>query len=176
MRLIIELLTRDAGTGDARDDTYYAIARYDGMVVGKAGVGSGTERAAAQEAINSFYARQQAEALWRDQSPIGEPSVVPSTDPVAPAAVSILDRRVETTERGILAFLREAIGMDTKPLLSMTYIDARDAETERTIIPFEIEDKAAPTFPVPTYLKAIDADKDEPRTFRLDRIAKLETV
>lgn len=183
MRLIIELLTRDAGTGDARDDGYVALANYDGELVSKAGVGAGdTHRQAAQEALNSLFSRRAAEAdAARLVSPVAEAFPFTLSSPIAvitePGAGSILDRRVEQSPEGVLRFLREALRSEPTPRLTLHYEDGEGSETVRDIYPSEIRDgRGARGFEEPRYLVAVDCDKDEPRTFRLDRIIQLETA
>lgn len=177
MRLIIELLTRDAHTGDARDDSYIALASYEGDLLSKAGVGAGsTHRQAAQEAINSLFSRRDAEAATNEPFILRDASItLHASHPALAGAGSLLDHRVETEQRNIIAFLRESIAAIPKPHLSMEYRDAQGTETVREIVALEITQTHPPGgFLEDRYLKAIDLDKDEPRTFRLDRITRLE--
>lgn len=173
MSLIIEFMTRPTG-GDWSETV--ALARYSGEPLSKAGVGSGdSDREAAQEAINSYFTRRTTEAeAQRLVSP-----QVPGARPVpATGAQSILGYRVESTPQGVLSFIREAIASEPTPRLTLTYIDAQDAETVRDIYPSEVkeaQETVSRPFSEPFYLVAVDCDKDEPRTFRLDRIVRLES-
>jgi predicted DNA-binding transcriptional regulator YafY len=56
----------------------------------------------------------------------------------------------------------------------MVYVDQGGNRTTRSIIPNKIEDRNRGVAGFPeTYLVAYDLDKDEPRTFRVDRIESL---
>lgn len=174
MRLIIEILTRETRGGD-RDGGYLAICNTSGELLSKAGAGGGqTPREAAQEAINSYYARRAA-----DENRGG--FVIEPAPQLSPTellgAGSILDTRSESDPARVIAFLRECVAIEPRPRLTLTYTNAKDVETTRDIYPSEIkETRGLRGFREEKYLVAVDCDKDEPRTFRLDRIIKVRTA
>lgn len=168
-RLIIEILTREAHTGDGRDDSYVALCNYSGELLSKAGVGAGdTERQAAQEAVNSYFTRRAADEQPSMAFTLSSPVITLGTPAPRPA-------RLATTRQEIAALARDSINKDDSPPLTLVYEDADGDETTREIIALDVEEgRTGLGFREDRYLKAIDVAKDEPRTFRIDRIKSLE--
>lgn len=157
----------------SRGEGHLAIALTAGELLSTAGVGGGdTEREAIQQAVNSYFNRREPTELQ-----LGPPSPLVMAS-AAPGAGSLLGCPARmTTFVGICNLLREALRQDLKPRLTMTYTDAENNTTERDIIPAELKPwRPRAGFEEDRYLVAIDCEKDEPRTFRLDRIKALETT
>jgi predicted DNA-binding transcriptional regulator YafY len=169
MKLTIELLAREA------PNAYVALCKFPDEPLSRAGIGEGsTQRQAAQQSINSYYSRREADANPLFSITFSEPLTEFAIASDKLGARSILDGRRETERAGVLAFLRSAIAADPTPQLSLEYEDADGVVTTRDIYPSSIEERPDPHFMVPVYLKAVDCAKDEPRTFRLDRIRAVE--
>ena len=77
-------------------------------------------------------------------------------------------------EQSIRSMLNEALATDPTPRLKMVYTDRDDNLTTRDIYPSQIEERPGRLGFRQPYLVAVDVEKDEPRTFRLDRIDTLE--
>lgn len=160
MILNLEIIERDAG----EFVTYIALIEKGVDLV--AGRGD-TEREAAAAAINAYFRE-------------------PPTSFIAPALSTPSGGNAETTVwesdnapfydlNGAVRLIEDAISLKQNILLH--YTDARDNSSVRKIEPSRIEERRGTHgFFEATYLIAVDVDKDEPRTFRLDQIKRMEII
>ena len=149
-------------------NSYVAVAHYEGQIIAKGGVGAGgSERSAAQEAINSLFERED-ERSRAVQPLVGQPGVLACTfDENAAAPVTenfglsddifasqSIPRAGSTVEPGVFgkgeyvghAAIREKLAWAiankaTGDQLGITihYTDARNSSTVRNIDPVELK-------------------------------------
>lgn len=142
-------------------------------------VGTGladTQQQAAIAAVNAFFRYERAIRFERE-NPL--PTVTPSTDDdllgvaeelglsedIFAADPPAFTKQIAVSPSDIEDVLHAALDTDPRPSFVMQYTDARENETTREIIPSSITG---------TVLVAIDVAKDEPRTFVISRIGRLE--
>lgn len=156
-----------------RGDGFLAIALREGELLADAGIcGEASERRAAIGAIHSYFNRQERPAAV----------VVHEPHPADESWVTNHEQRpqrggrlVYTDETSITRALREAVTTDGT--FHMVYRDQGGNLTERRITVSKVEDRHRGVAGFPeTYAVAFDLDKDEPRTFRVDRIERLEAI
>lgn len=182
MRLLVHAF-QPGPINDWGDGTWLAIARPESAPISQAGIAEGsTERSAVQGAINAYYTRLDAvrPAVVTVNNTFDAPSrsaVVPSDrEFLRPALRVSWNRNVAVDVPSIRTMLQEAIASDPTPKLAMIYEDRDGNRTSRDIYPSELQNKRGGLGFGQEYLVAVDCDKDEPRTFRLDRIEQLERV
>lgn len=175
MRLVIETYLR------ATDDSsgYLALAVPEGHQLGEAGVcGDESERRAIIGAVHSYFNRQERPVAVTVDKWIVQSDDHPVVDRPATAATdqSTIERvlREAIARRTADATIELADG--TAPQFYMTYVDQGGVQTVRTIIPSRLERRGRESGFPETYLIAYDTAKDEPRTFRVDRIERLEAL
>lgn len=166
----------------ARGESFIALVVPEGQLLSKGSVGGGsTERQAIQEGINAYFTRKDAEEAASRLPLDGPAAPSPFTSPgVVTSGRALLRKNVVITLPNIERLLEQVIAEQdhgdppSTCQLTMQYRDAEDNVTTRTIIPSRISKRPRGLgFPEP-YLIAIDVAKDEPRTFKLDRIERLE--
>jgi hypothetical protein len=150
-----------------RGEGYLALALPLNAPISEAGVGADdSERRALIGAIHSYFNRKE------------RATIAPSVDP-HPADVWLgatvmegsVTRNVAVDQTTIERMLREANRTDLQPRFRITYRDAGDNITHRTIVLNDLEQGSGRFI-----VKAWDEGKDEPRTFLTDRIERLEAA
>ena len=96
--------------------------------------------------------------------------VLSASNPEPQATPPPLARRVAVSLSGIKALLEEAIQKDAT--VEIDYEDAEGNSTTRLILPKSISEPRG--FGRYQYVSTFDLDKNEPRSFRLDRIEQVE--
>jgi hypothetical protein len=180
VRIIIELFERPTADGGwAGDGGYVAVATREGQLVANGGPGAGgSERAAAQEAINSLFKREQ-EREEADHQPLVTPA--PEFQPaVSEAPRGDFGSGTFTGYFAILTALESYLenkATGERPPVFIDYEDANGHVTQnRHIIPTRLDNSQTGGRPFRTgsaKLTAIDVEKDEPRHFIVDRIEVL---
>jgi hypothetical protein len=157
-KLVIETYQRDEGALAIAFDQHFGITQ--------AGVcGDQSERRAIIGAIHSYFNRKENNrpAPVLDEPPFSTPpGYATGRIPCGPVT-----RNVAVDETAITRALREAVEADSSTEFLMDYVDVGGNSTTRRILPVSIDG------PLVT---AIDLSKDAPRTFRFDRIERLEAV
>jgi hypothetical protein len=93
-------------------------------------------------------------------------------DPGEHGNTGIVARRVAVSLDAITELLKDAAAADPSYPVTIDYEDAEGSTTSRAILVNEIERKGWGL----DYVIAFDTTKQEPRTFRLDRIMRAEVV
>lgn len=189
MLLSIDTFRRNSTPSDS---PWVAIICEQGDKIENGRIGMGvTERAAVQSAINGFYASRQTaprvvqpteaertvgpEPLFSATIPRGVRRSSEANEGVAPEHPADAWRRttpIFTTPSGVMMALRNAILQEQAVILH--YVDARGASTRRVIKPYKIEERRPGSGFAENYLIALDVEKDEPRTFRMSNIDRIE--
>jgi hypothetical protein len=198
MRLIIEIFERPVGDGQwSGDSGYVAVATRDGALTATGGPGSGgSVRAAAQEALNSLFKREEEidraskpEPLLDAKAPADDFGL---SDDIFSAQNPEFAPAVSTRLRGdfgsgsfvgyfsIMEALNRYIenkATGERPTIKIDYEDSSGRKTYgREIIPTSLDPGQNAGRPFASHsakLTAIDVDKDEPRHFIVDRIERL---
>lgn len=180
MKLVIE--TFQPHPGEWGDGSWIAIATPDGALLSESGLaGAITERRAVHDAINSYFTRRDdaAEAKAARKTLALDPVNTPNAEwETKPAPAPSLNLLVAVSPAQIKAALQSAVadndGAGPKRTLTMSYEKEDGTPSVRDIIPYALDRKRAGFGHYVDYLDAIDVDVDEPRTFRLDRITRIE--
>lgn len=193
-RLVIESYERAVGDSTG----WLAVAIREGQQFSEAGVcGDPDERRAIIGAVHSYFNRQErpAAVVVHEPHPADEWVTTRSAPPQRPQRCMWAvegecgpqgcngcehggagkPRFVYTDESAIEQALKAAV--TTEAVFQMVYRDQGGNLTERRITVSKVEDRHRGVAGFPeTYAVAFDLDKDEPRTFRVDRIERLEAI
>lgn len=175
MKYIIELLTRP-GDENTRQDSFLAICSHEGELLSKAGVGAGiNERAAIQEAVNSYFKRREDAEAAAERTVAHEPTR--TLPPYIFEGLGLPPHPVATDPAAIKRMAQLAI--DTFKLLRMEYVDAFGAKSNRIVKPLAVRDAEPSAMDARKRSDRIEAINDSDgafRSFRVDRIKRLELV
>lgn len=149
------------------DGEHIALVKQDDEELRAAKVGSGpSPRAAVQDAVNAYFAGQT--------EPLLDPSEVVEANPVEPSLGMGWIRAARTP--GSIRALLEQAAADSEVKVRFQYEDASGNRMVRTVLPSKVEDRRRGAGFKTAYLIAFDQDRDDMRTFLLDRIEWVEVV
>jgi hypothetical protein len=162
-RLLVETFVREGG------GTVAFVCESSELLSSGACGGGVSERNAVMEAMNAYYNKTQPFIIGPD---VVVPHQRDSVEPHSTPSTARIKRGAASTER-IKELLIEVLSLDDVPQMQLGYSTENGIESSRAIVPIRVEQRRAGLGFQTDYLVALDVAKDEPRTFRMDRIERL---